>query len=541
MPVRPRWKRLHIPQTLISFQEPTPPHSPLEGSHSTNTHSNSHPDPQIQTVQSQILSTVFNASISSSSSANDTKSDQSDLEWRAFAYQSPKEITTNHNLFDQIDDISYYPTSYIVGRALKKLCITPIKPSTGRPQGWFETNLRNKIDSWREDSFDNFLVDINIWPQTSYEPDYSTMGADFDKSIKMFNVASPGDLVFPGTGLMPFRRIWGTDFQIRTRHQWITVEEWLEDWKHIAKAADYNVEAAYRHYFYSLGVTNLIFHLPRELKWMVYDHLIEDVLEFGTDASIFGSRVRLPPDLFESWPPFYWSRHRLSLDSILFECELAQDFTQYLLQQYSFEFQSPISFINFIERAPLRVLYNAQHIRFLWTNVDSNVSCCPKRKNDPRSNFCIFDFLASPYSPRPHPDWTILMLAYLPMLSDIEVGIQYDPWKFPHRWNFINNDRPCRLLYTNFLFENMFPWIVLPGVKVSFIGAIRSSVKRRIQGLIDQGHKLLECQPSSRICITERSRLRISGALRDWNDCQSYRYRRENLRTEEEWRAYHIT
>jgi hypothetical protein len=543
MRVRNRWN--HPPQSqrrlFISLDGPTPLRSPTACSRS----SENDYDPKPETVQSQILFEAF--STSSTPSTSTPEVDTADLaEWKAWAHQPPNELARMRDFFDEIDDISYYPTSYVVGRALQKICATAAKrpDKLGRVQGWFEGTLQQRIDTWRTESIDHFLVDFEIWPQTNYEPDYLMMGADFDQSIKMFNVASPHDLVFPGTTMLPFRCVWGTDFQVRVKNEWIPVEKWLEEWKEIAKATNYPVEAAFQQYFYFRGVTNLIFHLPHELKWMIYDTLVQELLivDHPTASMPLGGRHSIPAGLVESWSRDCCSKIGLdywlgiSTGLILFEWELAQDFTEYLLQQHTLEFNDHIQFINFIERTPMRIIYNIQHIRFVWTNL-KDASCCGRSRESPN----LFDFLASSSS-RQLPDWTLSLLAYLPMLKDIEVFIHCNPWKFPRRWSFVCNPRPCRVQYTNFLVESMFPWIVLRGVKVNFMGAIRSSYKRYLQKLLDQSKMLLDNQPSRpRIHITERSRLRIAGALSDWKDCQIHRWRLKEPRTEEEWRAYHMT
>lgn len=176
-----------------------------------------------------------------------------------------------------------------------------------RVYGPFEQKLQEIILEWQYASFSNFAVDIQIWPVTDAEPDYT--GFNFDVH-KLFYVSSKSGKIFSGTLVLPIR-YWGqyeicldpisskinTEDDCRPR-TWCSLEKWLSDQLIFSQQAyDFeSSEALHTIWKESLKsrieslagsqddeeavmkcLSGRIARLPNELQWMIYDQLMVDI------------------------------------------------------------------------------------------------------------------------------------------------------------------------------------------------------------------------------------------------------------------------
>lgn len=406
--------------------------------------------------------------------------------------------------FQYIDSLQFFPSTYSVGRLLREMCLTTPecipKDLDGAAYfcGKFESALQQMIDDWRKQSFNAYLVDIRIWPQTSYEPSYCRT-TDFSHEIKFFNVISESGLLFPGIILQPFRRIWGNNLQTRINDKWVPVDRWLKSWLRISELTMYDpIQYFFERYCQFAGMRNLFSSLPVELRWMIYDLLIDDagfckLPEKGHQPSFKRTRPQFTRTTFKIWAGLpvsilsmrpYWE--------LCNDWDLARDFTQYLLRNTAIEFRKHSDLQHFMEKAPFHVLHYVRHVKFCFEEGLES----------------IFDFLAAPGC-RSTPDWSIAALAHLPSLMEIEIFIHPDPETCKR---FIEWHNGCRALYVNHLLEAMFPWIALHGVDVIFTGAIRSSQRTRFNSLLTQAQELAASEPPRRV-LTELVRTQVRAAF----------------------------
>jgi hypothetical protein len=426
-----------------------------------------------------------------------------------------------------MNPLEFFPSSYGIGRVMREMCLTRPERLSQDPnslltnvRGRFETALQQEIDDWRKKSFNHYLVDVQIWPQSSYEPSYNTT-IDFSKGIKFFNVISGSGLLFPGVTLQPFRIIWGSSLQTRINGTWVPVKDWLESWLEITESTIYEpIQDYFARYCQFAGIRNLLSSLPLEIRWMIYDGLIEDtgflespeIYERGLSKP---TRPQLNPLMYPMIPSAWFA---CISEKLCKEWELARDFTQYLLRNAVINFEFSASLCSFVSNAPMHALYYVRHIRLSFTTGSRH----------------IYDSLGAPGC-RSTPDWTLAALAYLPLLKEIELFIDPNPWAYcydSHR-PFVNSEDGCRTACVNLFVEAIFPWIALRAVDVKFTGAIRSSQKARFRNLLSQAQEQIIKEPP-KLQLTELIRTQIRKARAKYDSLRPKHSRIRNPRNEEE-------
>jgi hypothetical protein len=370
--------------------------------------------------------------------------------------------------------------------------------------GSFERLLNRAIQTWRLTKFEHFLVNINIWSTTTYEPDPYEF--DPDTQIKFFGVSSVNECLFQGHLVVPFKNISG---YITARHHggWMTLENWLQAWVPTAQASiKVNITEVAAAYSSLVGLhpsqVAIALHLPAELQFKIWDYIIKDCqilhpLSTENNVSTFTKgltpspkRRRLRQRAITAMLPNYIS---LVTDfTTTLDWQFSRVFTQYLFHNNVVEFSQLQQLQEWISEAPLHYLNDISHIRLCLTK-DDRLQQIP-----PNSVKYLFDSLAAAGC-RISPDWCVSALAYLPSLKTIEIHL---PLSYDHYSpQYVNVNGPCRVVFTNLLIESLFPWVVLPGVEVLLTGAVRTSQKVRFNKLLDLTKKKQTSEPGARFLI----------------------------------------
>jgi hypothetical protein len=383
--------------------------------------------------------------------------------------------------------------------------------------GHFETLLKTAIQRWRMAKFSHFLVNIDVWPATTYEPDPYEF--DTDTQIKLFGVSSANNCLFQGSLIIPFKNI---SEQITVRHHgtWISLETWLLAWISTAQSS-VNVDITEAAASYSLLVkldpaqTAIAVQLPTELQFKVWDYIFKDCDILSPLAK--GKNI---PNLSRGLTPSPKRRavSQIAVDAMLqdpvlfvtdfntaLDWQFSRVFTQYLFYNNVVEFTKLQQIQDWVSKAPLAYLNDLSHVRLCLTK-DHKLE-----KQPPHSGGFLFDSLAA-LGCRVSPDWYIGALAYLPSLKTIEIYLPPDYDSYSPQ--YLNANGPCRVTFTNLLIDSLFPWVVLPGLDVVLTGAVRTSQKARFDRLLGLARQQQASSKSVRFLV-QHQRAAIHKALSD--------------------------